>query len=294
MDVGEVTREEIVGTTTVNRHFFTQPAKARRRAFSIVELLVAVIIITVLATMAIPIVQNRVDQARLTRAQHEMDALADAENRVEADTGYYVRLFMLNDLNVEVADRDGVATDRPPDPNDVVDGVMDYANPGGFHPLTDRLFIIANSDDNSQVGRLVDTTLGASLLQRLVNDAEAFGWTGTYINWQTDENVYNNIAPANVASPDGIPDDPWGNNYMLITTWGLIPDGDPGWTAGPNGPVTSFALPIGSTSATVVNNLDEVVDRVAIVSLGPNGVPGNGGATPVLGSGDDLIRFVGK
>lgn len=264
-----------------------------RRAFSVVELLVAVIIIVVLATMAIPIIQNRVDQARLTRAQHEMDALADALNRVEADTGYYVRLFMLNDLNVELPDRDGIATQRPPDPNDVVDGVMDYANAGGYHPNTDRLFIIASAEDKSQIGRLVDAATGAALLQRLVNDAEAFGWNGPYINWQTDENVYDTIAPANVPSPDGIPDDPWGNNYLLITTWGLIPDGETTWAPGPNGPVVSFALPIGSSGAVVANNLDEVVDRVAIVSLGPNGVVGSGGGS-ALGSGDDLIRFVGK
>lgn len=275
-------------------------SRAGRRAFSIVELLVAVIIIAVLATMAIPIVQNRVDQARLTRAQHEMDAIADALNRVEADTGYYVRLFMLNDLALSATQSDG--TIQTPgnrqagevfDPADI-DAVSDYDNTSYF-PETDRLFIYAHNDDPTRVGEMVDDVLGARLLAELRADPKEFGWNGPYMNWQTDANIYDTIAPNDVAAGDGIPDDPWGNNYMLVTNLGLIPDGDPNWTPTAVGPIgaAGFSLPIGSSSATNVTDLEEVSDRAAIISLGPNGIAGNGPGDD-LGTGDDLIRFVGK
>ena len=264
-----------------------------RRAFSVVELLVAVIIIVVLATMAIPIIQNRVDQARLTRAQHEMDALADALNRVEADTGYYVRLFMLNDLIRGDGDQQEVRLAgeifAPPE---LEDGVTDYLNNGThYHRPINRLFIYADNDNPTLVGQMVEPVLGDQLRLRLVTDADGFNWNGPYMNWQTDANIYPHIFPNNLAAGDGIPDDPWGNNYMIVTTWGLIPDGDEGWSPTTEGPVVSHDLPFGS--GNTVNNLDEVVDRVSIVSLGPNGVAGNGGGTR-LGTGDDLVRSIGK
>lgn len=276
-------------------------SRAGRRGFSIVELLVAVIIIAVLATMAIPIVQNRVDQARLTRAQHEMDTIADALNRVEADTGYYVRLFMLNDLPISLAQSDGIIQTQANrqagevfDPADI-DGVSDYDNTSYF-PNTDRLFIIAHNDDPTRVGELVDATLGARLLADLQADPQKFGWNGPYMNWQTDENVYDSIAPNDDAAGDGIPDDPWGNNYMLVTNLGLIPDGDPSWTlpAGGIGVLQTYGpVPIGNSAGANLTDLEEVSDRIAVISLGPNGVAGNGPGDQ-LGEGDDLKRFVGK
>jgi len=269
----------------------------KRRAFTMVEALVVVVILTVLALIAIPIIQSRVEEARLSRAKREVQALADAQMRVESDLGYYVRLFMLNDT----PGGDGIGFDRANPTNDTIDGILDYTLPAvPFFPAGDRLFVHSNLDSvpltsPTRNGQLTTPDESLALLTRLADANDSLEWKGPYINWQTDNNFYDGGIPAppgGEPGPDGVPDDPWGNNYLFFTPIGVIPDVDPNFSSA-FGTVTAWTFPLNSSNASAYVNLDSVTDRFAIVSMGPNGVPGNGAGTQ-FGTGDDIVYLFGR
>ncbi len=257
----------------------------RRSGFSIIELLVAIIIIGILVTILLPVVANRAEQARVARVNSDLENLASSMERVAVDTGYYVRLFALND----VLRGDGVAFNRdlPGDPDDNIDGLTDYDIGGGFleFPGSNSLFIDTRTGDFA-VG-LNRTAFFNRLLATETNfDGTSVGWTGPYINWQTDDNIYQGVA-----GRTGVPDDPWGNDYILFTREGMFlePDGllvdsvsqnvDGGFSSG--GPFDTF----------------EIFDRPTIISLGPNGAPGDGSTTGDegdFGEADDFVRQFGR
>jgi type II secretory pathway pseudopilin PulG len=269
----------------------------KRRAFTIVEALVVVVILTVLALIAIPIIQSRVEEARLSRAKREVQALADAQMRVESDLGYFVRLFMLNDT----PGGDGIGFDRANPTNDTIDGILDYTLPAvPYYPSGDRLFVHSNLDSvplasPTRNGQLTTPDESLALLTRLADANDSLEWKGPYINWQTDNNFYDGgivSPPGGEPGADGVPDDPWGNNYLFFTPIGVIPDVDPNFVSA-FGTVTAWPFPLNSSNAQPYVNLDSVTDRYAILSMGPNGVPGNGPGTR-FGTGDDIIYVFGR
>ncbi len=274
-----------------------------RRGFTIIEMLVVVVILTVLALIAIPIIASRVETARISKARREAQALGEAQMRVESDLGYYVRLFMLNDT----AGGDGTGFNRANPANDTVDGILDYLPPTAlipsYYPSFDRLFIYANVERVNPLnpfrnGALTTPTETASIMARIANQEDSLTWNGPYINWQVDEDFYDAgivSPPGGEPGPDGVPTDPWGNNYLLFTPLGVIPDVDPDFSAAITvaGPVTTFSFPLNSSNSSVYANLDEVTDRFAIISMGPNGVPGSGPGTQ-FGTGDDIMYVFGR
>lgn len=70
----------------------------KKNAFSLLELLIAIIILGILTALVIPRLQTRADEARIQAARSEMRELAKAEQNCELDTGYYVKLRVLNDI----------------------------------------------------------------------------------------------------------------------------------------------------------------------------------------------------
>ncbi len=96
----------------------------------------------------------------------------------------------------------------------------------------------------------------------------AFNWNGPYINWNRDL-VDSSGAP----NKDDIPDDPWGHNYLMFTKQGLVLE--------PDGYIHTGAY-MGSET--------DIFDRMTLLSLGPNGVPGDGTTGARFGTDDDLIR----
>jgi prepilin-type N-terminal cleavage/methylation domain-containing protein len=277
--------------------------RTMRRGFTIIEMLVVIVVLTVLALIAIPIISSRVETARISKAQREAQALGDAQMRVESDLGYYVRLFMLNDT----AGGDGNGFNRANPANDTVDGILDYLPPTAvtpsYYPSFDRLFIYANVEKVNPLnpfrnGALTTPTETASIMARIANQTDSLAWNGPYINWQVDDNFYDGgivAPPGGEPGPDGVPTDPWGNNYLLFTPLGVIPDVDPNFAAAITvpGPVTSFSFPLNSSNSSLYGNLNEVTDRFAIVSMGPDGVPGSGPGTQ-FGSGDDIMYVFGR
>lgn len=240
----------------------------RMRGFSLIELLIAIIILGVLAAILIPIVSNRTKQARLVSAQTDMEHIGEAEARVAIDTGYYVRLWMLND-NIG-GDNSPFVRGGP-----LQDDVQSITG-GGYFTIT-SVFI------EPSTGELVDSTVSTQQLARLQANETAFNWNGPYMNWHRDSNLY--AGDTGGPLPDGIPDDPWGNNYLLFTSEGLVlePDGQI---------VTTAALPVDTPGSVSTSGLDFFADRLTIVSLGPDGLPGNGGTA--IGEGDDIVRLAGK
>lgn len=243
-------------------------ARAARRGFSLIELLIAVIILGILAAILIPIVSNRTKQARLVAAETDMELIGNALASVAIDTDYFVRLWLLQYGPFGTAASPFNREENYP-------YQVRNIGPGGYYQNINRLFITPLTGD------LVSTTEGALLLERLQQNETAFNWNGPYINYRRDRNVYaGDVSPR----PDGMADDPWGNNYLLFTTRGLVlePDGEI---------VTQAFLPPNTNAGVSASNLDKF-DRLTLVSLGPDGLPGAGGLSEV-GTGDDLVRAIG-
>jgi prepilin-type N-terminal cleavage/methylation domain-containing protein len=86
-------------------------ASRRRRGFTAIELTAVATIITILALILLPIVRNRVDQARVVAAEDDMRTIEIAETLARADTGHF---FRISDLDGPIAD-----------PEDIEDAVAD-------------------------------------------------------------------------------------------------------------------------------------------------------------------------
>ncbi|MBN1515766.1 prepilin-type N-terminal cleavage/methylation domain-containing protein [Candidatus Sumerlaeota bacterium] len=228
--------------------------------FSIIELLIALVIIGILTSVAISRIANRAEEARQKAAMSDLKELARAQEHVSIDTGFLFRLHVLNDSN----GGDATAYD-PDDPSDLHDGILRerYQTLVG-NPL--RIFI--DAEDGTQL-----STPEAALQFDLLSSNETnFSWKGPYINWQVVD-IETKLFPA----------DPWGTPYLLFTDAGMMVE-----PAGRMEDGTSFAgifaqLSTASWGGTEGNKFD----RPTLVSLGRDGLPGDNGASAV-GTGDDL------
>ncbi len=245
------------------------------KGFSLIELLIAVIIIGILASILIPVVSNRSEKARIASAEADLERIAEAMSQAAVDTGYYPRMFMLNDSR-------GTASliDSPTSGDTFTDGVRDYGTTANdFHQNTSRLFI------NTLTGQSVSVGEGSMLLNKLQSNETTFNWNGAYINFRRDENIAGS-GPYEIDNPDGIPDDPWGNNYLFLTKAGLLIEPDGQFVSGN----VNFPIYGSTTLATVPGR---AFDRATVLSLGPNGLPGDGNGS-ALGTDDDIFRTFGQ
>lgn len=137
------------------------------------------------------------------------------------------------------------------------------------------------------------TTSGDMLWDKIIANPNSVGWKGPYLNLDHKERKvsYANPWPAAAAgtAPQvsyGTPLDPWGNPYLLFTKLGMMNEFTTG--GNPGQIVQSVTMSDGGT----YSNLDQRFDRPTVLSLGPNGVPGNGAASaePEFGMGDDIFR----
>lgn len=255
-----------------------------RGGFSIIELLIAIIIIGVLVAVLIPIVSRRTESARQARANSDVQNLAESMERAAIDSGYYVRLFALN----STLRGDGVGFNRQQagDPIDRADGITDFAsgvtNPHHQFPTNNSLFIDPTTGLFANVSR--DNVIARLAANETTYDGTA-SWQGPYINWSRDNNQVNNLV-----ARDGVPDDPWGNNYLFFTREGLVVEPD-GVIADSAEQRTSGGMGAGGTFSTLL------FDRPTILSLGPNGLPGDGsnvGFVGQFGGDDDVFRQFGR
>ena len=226
-----------------------------KHAFTLIELLIAVIIISILVAIIVPVYVNRANEARLTAAHSDLDALKKAEEHAAIDTTYFYRLYVLDDTR----GGDDVAPDST---NDVTDGIRD-----------ERLRSDASNQDlvfvSSKDGNILAS--GATIFDRMTRNETEFNWNGPYVNYQRKYRAGEGAG----RTPVGLPLDPWGNPYVFLTKAGLIKE--------PEGIIAETITVGGNTHDA------KVFDRPTVLSTGPDGVPGSGAGT-TYGQGDDLYR----
>lgn len=64
-------------------------ARSRTEGFTLVEILMVVVIIGILLVLVVPNVVNRVDDARIVAAQHDLRAIGNALQLYRLDNGHY-------------------------------------------------------------------------------------------------------------------------------------------------------------------------------------------------------------
>lgn len=247
------------------------------KGFSILELLIAVIIIGILAAILIPIIGNRAAKARIAAAESDLERIGSAMERVSIDVAYMVRLWALDDVPGAITSLAEVNPDGT-----VYNTVRDWDEADFyFQNARNALFINITGDDT---GDFLGTTANSTLFDRIQINETDFNWNGPYISYNSDDQAY--AAWLGISAPDGLPDDPWGENYLLFTREGLVlePEGQI---------VTSSNFPLTNSNGTSGSFDCTVFDRSVVLSLGPNGAPGNGTPTGILGTDDDLVRAIG-
>jgi prepilin-type N-terminal cleavage/methylation domain-containing protein len=238
------------------------------RGFTILELLISVIIIGVLVAIIITVYTNRAAEARISATKADLEALRTAQEHSAIDTNYFYRLYVLDNTR----QGDGV----PPDQNnDIQDGVRDEQfRTDAQNPTNLFIDIVAGTVINNP-----------ALYQRLTANETSFNWNGPYVNYARKAgDVPPRIQfPAGPDKPPtGSPVDPYSNPYLFFTKEGLVKE--------PQGViVTTFVAGDGQSYNAVT------FDRPTVLSLGLNGLPGDGSGPTNLnggqfGQGDDMFR----
>lgn len=260
---------------------FWDKRKYKTDGFSIIELLIIIILIGILVAIIIPRIATRTELARQKTAMADLEMISSAQERAVVDTGYIYRLYALDDV---AGDGDGIGFGGT---NDVIDALKDeYNSLLGIYNLAfnnpRRLFI------DPETGLFISDNQASNLFTLLHANETAFNWHGPYLVLQKDTGTspwtYTSAQlPAD--GKDDIPDDPWGNNYLLFTKRGMVLEND------------------GVITETVIFPSDgntyncKLFDRTTVLSLGKDGRPGDGSgpssdpsAPGNFGQGDDIIR----
>ncbi|GEM_PF-494461 len=241
------------------------PATAGRtrkiQGFTAIEITAVATIIAILALLLIPLVQERVEKARLTAAQSDLNQLMKAEMLAYADTSQYFRLQDLDntaDLNEEQMNAD-------------LSMPWAYWNHGITKQTRDRMAGDGSSVDAN--GKPEPLWKGPYLafnkalpIQQLLTNSPYFFWgsdgTGGPIYLQGDKDNFDK---------DRYPVDPWGSPYIFFgpgkfnQTYlqSLFP------TSGVTAPTMWPVLPGTETDFNFGNSV--------IYSMGPDGTPGKAG-----------------
>ncbi|NQU44140.1 prepilin-type N-terminal cleavage/methylation domain-containing protein [bacterium] len=233
-----------------------------RAGFSIVEILIAVMIIGVLAVILIPTLVNRVKEAKIAAAERDLEEIAEAQRRAAIQMNYYLRMYALDDI----PGGDGYALG---DANDQRDGIADEIANTVFYDTPSRLFINPNTND------LLDTARADAVYASLAPET-AYIWQGPYLTIQRDESPALHDRTSNPPHLHDIPTDPWGNDYLMFFRTGLLRE--------PEGDIVTQVTWYTDTWDT------EVFDRPTVLSVGPDGLPGDGQPGSQFGEGDDIVR----
>lgn len=240
--------------------------KTAMAGVTLTELIVVLAIVSLLATLAVPVVINRSREARIAVAQAEVEALAKGEEICGITHTFYVPLQMLDNIPYVQTGRDNIRTD------DIINDI----NASDISLIS----VDINTAQQIATGQTLLVS-GSSIAIRLESE-----WAGPFTQPQR---VFDNLgAPSSQYERLDHPLDPWGNAYRFYSPEGII-----GSTTGtnPNGSPSTFTdMDSTSFSDGSLTNIDDRFDRFAIVSFGPDGVsdgpnPGN--------DADDVIYFFG-
>lgn len=179
-----------------------------RRAVTLTELLVVLAILSLLATIAVPVYVQKTEQARRATARTEVRTIADAEEQVALTHGYYIPMHLLDNVFDDTSDPEP-RDDFDGDPNDADKYFIDpYINP--TTQLSNQV-TLADAENNSS-GRVK-----AIKLVRF--------WTGPYLN---PTRVAKNIGSGSIGTQADLSSDvvldPWGRPYLFFSPVGPIAD----------------------------------------------------------------------
>lgn len=242
-------------------------SRAGHQGLTLTELILVMAIMTLIATLAVPATVSRITQAKVSTAKAEVQALAQAQMMCGMTHGYYVPLQLLDDIP------NGTAATAPDD--------------------------LDNETQNPQVIDLGRTTVSNiasptrldSFDPKLVEMVD--NWAGPFSQPQRVFRRDNDLTDIITVRRDH-PLDPWRHPYIFY---------------GPGFIVGTGAASVGSNTTTppdatdmdddlfsdgqfsLFNSTpDDIFDRWAIVSLGPNGVSDRAAASDD-DIGDDIIYF---
>lgn len=238
----------------------TPITRSREQGVTLTELLLVLLIVSLLATLAIPTVTRRARDARVAAAQADAKALAEAQMTCGLIHGYFVPLQLLDDV---------------PRNNDIESDHIGNAD--------NVLVTNINQEIQDQIG--TQLTIDTSALDDV--------WEGPFYQAQR---VYvddpDNPFQVQTLEHD-FPLDPWRRPYILYSPVGVV--GSTAGSAAAAGTLVTDDLIRANPSSWgngQVTTQNDRFDRWAIVSFGPDGQAGdiNGSPTDL---GDDIIYFFG-
>lgn len=235
---------------------------------TLTELIVVLAIVSLLATLAVPVVINRAREARIAVARAEVQALAQGEEICGIEHGFYVPLQMLDNIPFVDTFRDGNRTD------DIFNDI--------FPSDIQLISVDVNSSQQITNGQ-TQLNAGSSIAILLESD-----WKGPFAQPQRVFRNPGSTASSQVERFDH-PLDPWGNAYRLYSPEGIV-----GSSAGadPNGtPATNAIMNTSSFSNGELTNTYDWFDRYAVVSFGPDGQ--SDGANLGEDDSDDIVYLFG-
>lgn len=249
--------------------------QSARRAVTLTELLVVLAIISLLATIAIPVYIQKTEQARVAIARQEVKEIAMAQEQVCSIYGFYVPIHLLDNLpNLP----SGQTTSAPRD---------DFDNDPNI-PSSNVAVIDPFASLQSQIGSPIFLN-SANLTQNIRVNRLVGSWTGPFLNAQRvglgardRGSAYTGTGSVSQADLSGaLFLDPWGRPYRMYSPLGVIgTQSAPTSGSGPHVPNQSTGLFDLGIDNGVLTIDDQRFDRWAIVSYGRDGVTDTGKAAP--------------
>ncbi len=190
---GDIRRKEKIMTPLRTRN--------SRRAVTLTELLVVLAIVSLLATLAVPVYVSQTERSRRAVAQFEVRQIADAQQAVAANYGFYVPIHILNNVPNDPNDT-SVRDDFDNDPDLTNKYVIDIAIPVTSQLAANQL-LLEDTPTDPRVRNMIDNWAGPFLNpQRVTRDVDQSGTV-------TQQELSRDIVL-----------DPWGRPYRFYSPVG--------------------------------------------------------------------------
>ncbi|MEO8376815.1 MAG: type II secretion system protein [Candidatus Sumerlaeota bacterium] len=240
--------------------------KRSQRATTLTELLVVLAIISLLATLAVPVYLTQLNRARISIAQSEVRSIAEAEQSVAITHGFLVPIHILDNVPNRVAGEPAGSVNSRDD--------FDNLTSPGSHFLVD---VYQNLND--QVGNQLTLSSNDTRVRRMVN-----AWQGPFLNPRRIRYQGEDVNDPSVGDITiDLVVDPWGNPYRMYSDFGPLYTTD-----APTGTQTLPDPDLQQDDMFIQQDQAERFDRFAVVSFGPDSHDNFTNTNP-LDQGDDIF-----